>query len=196
LSNKHKKSDHVPVIKGNDGELKFEDAEKANAMNQYFASVSSVNDNDIMLPVLPNLEAEDMLTTLEIKDEDVLLFLKKLDPNKAYGPDEISPLFLIKAAESLAPIYANLFRMCLRHQIFRKYGKDQMSYQFLRRDILKRLETIGPYLYYVLSSKVFEKVIYKALFNHVRHKISIYQSGFLPNHSTVTHLIELNHIIL
>jgi hypothetical protein len=116
--------DHVPVIKGNDRELKFEDTEKANALNQYFASISSVNDNDIMLPVLPNLETgEDMLTTLEINDEDVLFFLKKLDPNKAYGPDEISPLFVIKAAENLAPIFANIFRMCLRHQIFPKIWK-------------------------------------------------------------------------
>jgi hypothetical protein len=115
-------------------------------MNQYFASISSVNYNDVMLPVLPNLVAGYMLTTLEINDENVLFFLKKLEPNKAYGPDEISPLFLIKAAKNVAPIFANLFRMCLRHPIFMKIWKRANVIPIFKKG---DPQEVGNYLYYV-----------------------------------------------
>jgi hypothetical protein len=42
-------------------------------------------------------------------------------------------------------------------------------------------------------AKVFERVVFKYLFNFFRanFKISLWQSGFLPGHSTVTQLIEI-----
>jgi hypothetical protein len=42
-------------------------------------------------------------------------------------------------------------------------------------------------------AKVFERVVFKHLFNFFRSnfKISLWQSGFLPGHSTITQLIEI-----
>ena len=43
--------------------------------------------------------------------------------------------------------------------------------------------------------KSFERIVYKHIYNHITaHSLLYkYQSGFLPGHSTVHHLIELKH---
>ena len=44
-------------------------------------------------------------------------------------------------------------------------------------------------------SKIFEKIVFKHLFNHLRDNFVLtdYQSGFLPGNSTVTQLIDLQY---
>ena len=63
--------------------------EKANCLNSYFASISTVNDNNIMLPECPlrtlNKLVLDEITISEVKD-----IIHSIDINKASGSDNIS----------------------------------------------------------------------------------------------------------
>ena len=63
--------------------------EKASCINSYFASISTVNDNNIMLPECHfktlNTLVIDEITITEVKD-----IINSVDINKASGPDNIS----------------------------------------------------------------------------------------------------------
>lgn len=66
--------------------------------------------------------------------------------------------------------------------------------------IFKSGDTSNPNNYRPISllnitSKLFEKIVFKYLYNHFRDNyiLSEVQSGFLPGRSTVTQLLEINH---
>ena len=65
------------------------------------------------------------------------------------------------------------------------------AYYFKQKKTRYKLVTINP----TRVGKVFEQVMYKHVYNHLITNTLIYQyqSGFLPGHSTVYHLIELVH---
>ena len=47
-----------------------------------------------------------------------------------------------------------------------------------------------------IVSKVFQKIVFKYLYNHLKDifVLTDFQSGFLPERSTVTQLIEVYHV--
>ena len=53
----------------------------------------------------------------------------------------------------------------------------------------------GPVSLSSNASKSFERIIFKHIYNHIceNELLYKYQSGFLPGHSTVHHLTEINH---
>ena len=65
------------------------DEDKADSLNSYFASVSSLDDSQADLPPFVEL-TDNSLDTIEITEEEVNDVLENLDPNKASGPDMIS----------------------------------------------------------------------------------------------------------
>lgn len=192
----HGKSKHIPCVKNSDGEHIFEDKDKANAFNMFFSSVSIVDDEGMNLPDPPQIEAGDTVFSFEVLEEDVLNHLKKLDPKKAYGPDGISPLFFINSAAILSPILTKLFRRCLSERIFPSEWKKANVIPIFKKGDPHEVGNYRPVSTLTIASKVFEKIIFKNVYNHVRNKISMHQSGFLPRHSTVTQLLELYHRII
>lgn len=196
MSNGHSKIDHIPVIKGKNGELFFDDDKKAYTMNEFFASISSVNDNDMVLPDLPPLAPGDMIHSFEVDEDDVLRHLTQLDTKKAYGPDGISPMLLKNSANILAPVFTQLFKRCLRDGIYPRVWKRANVVPIFKKGDRQQVGNYRPVSLLCIGGKIFEKILYKHLFNHVAAKLSVHQSGFLPKHSTVTHLLELNHTVL
>ena len=65
------------------------DGEKADCLNSYFASVSSLDDSYAVL--LPFIELTDkVLDNVDITEDEINDIIVNLDPNKASGPDLIS----------------------------------------------------------------------------------------------------------
>ena len=64
--------------------------EKANFLNNFFASQCMPIVNDSILPSTIMYRAENRLSTISFKDEDVLKIIKSLNTNKAHGHDDIS----------------------------------------------------------------------------------------------------------
>ena len=64
--------------------------EKANFVNNFFASQCMSIVNDSVLPSKIIYRTENRLSTIIFKDEDVLKIIKSLDINKAHGHDNIS----------------------------------------------------------------------------------------------------------
>ena len=87
------------------------DSDKANALNEFFASVM-VDEPDELPHISSNHEINDILETIEFSREDVFNQLLHVNPNKGQGPDEIHPRILREVPTLCEPLYI-LFRFSL-----------------------------------------------------------------------------------
>ena len=113
----NRKSSTIPSILSGD-EVYNTDEAKAKLFNDYFLEVQSLPNQ----PDNPTFEEQDepdntidMITIVPSDVEDVL---KCLNPNKAYGPDGISPRVLKEGGPVLVSILTKLFNLSLTKGIF------------------------------------------------------------------------------
>ena len=103
----------VPVtvgnLKGKNGTVAQTDKEKAKALNVFFVSVFTQEDNSV-LPIFEIRAYNSTLTDFEISD-DIEKKLMLLNSNKAAGPDGIYPCVLKELSKELAVPLEIIFRM-------------------------------------------------------------------------------------
>ena len=79
----------VPPLSNADDSYSFSDQDKATTLNDYFCSISTIDDLNIELPVFEN-RTEISLSHIVITQSEVTDILNTLKVNKATGPDGIS----------------------------------------------------------------------------------------------------------
>ena len=84
------------------------DLDKAEALNNHFHSVISILRGKITL--FDGVSPFESIPSLSIDTCGVLCQLRRLNPNKAHGPDELSPQLLKLVAEELAPALTIIFQ--------------------------------------------------------------------------------------
>ena len=84
------------------------DIDKAEAINNHFHSVFSIPNRKITL--FDGVSPFESIPSLSIDACGVLSQLRQLNPNKAQGPDELSPQLLKLVAEELAPALTIIFQ--------------------------------------------------------------------------------------
>ena len=177
-----------------DNEIITDDKAKANAFNTFFTNVSSLDDSNATLPNdIPNTEYQ--LNNIFITEEDVSDQIKVLDTNKAYGHDGISPKLLKEACSEISLSLCKLFNASLQLSRFPQIWKKANVIPLFKKDQPSELGNYRPVSLLCSPSKIFEKVVFKYLFNYFKENflLSIWQSGFLPGRSTVSQLTELYH---
>ena len=105
-----------------DNTLAFSDFEKAQELNSYFASISTINDANIDLPYIEKCCNVDF-TQIRITESEVVDILKILKLNKATGPDGISNRMLKLILSNVSYPLTKVFNLSLHTQI---YGKLRM----------------------------------------------------------------------
>ena len=188
----HRKTSTIPSMI-TDNEVHNTDEAKANLFNDYFLEVQSLPDQP-EAPIFEEHEPpENTLEMITIVPKDVDDILKCLNTNKAYGPDGISPKVLKEGGPALVPILTKLFNLSLTKGIFPSNWKMANVCPIFKKAEEFFTRNYRPISLLSTIAKVFERVVFKHLFNFFRtnFKISLWQSGFLPGHSTVTQLIEI-----
>ena len=92
LMTNYKEVDSIPILKqtiNDNDELYVTNEEKANCLNDYFTSVSTLDDSNSQLPPL-DLKTQTIFDNIEIQISDTEHLIGILDTNKAVGPDLIS----------------------------------------------------------------------------------------------------------
>ncbi|CAC5387236.1 unnamed protein product [Mytilus coruscus] len=77
----------IPPLLINDS-LIFDDIDKANEINDFFASQSNIDDSSTILPVIP-FNASATINETELNETEVGDILSIINPSKASGPDLI-----------------------------------------------------------------------------------------------------------
>jgi hypothetical protein len=188
----NRKSSSIPSMMSNN-EVYKTDEDKAKLFNDYFLEVQSLP-NQPDNPIFEERpEPENTIEMVTIIPKDVEDVLKCLDPNKAYGPDGISPKMLKEGGPAIVNILTKLFNLSLAKGIFPSSWKMANVCPILKKAEEFFTKNYRPISLLSTIAKVFEKVVFKHLFNFFRTNftISLWQSGFLPGHSCVTQLIEI-----
>jgi hypothetical protein len=101
-----------PLYTGSTGELVYEDKAKADLLNQYFCSITSINDSNREPPnVVPRTHA--ILSIIDVNIQDVKDILQTLQIGKACGDDGISHQMLKATSETMCLPLSILFRYSL-----------------------------------------------------------------------------------
>ena len=171
-----------------------DDAKKADAFNNFFAKASDLDDTYHQLPDT-NVEILNQLNHIVISETDVMDQLKILNVNKAYGPDQLPPRLLKEAKEYIYKPLTKLFNKSLQTQTFPLIWKRANVLPVYKKGAANILGNYRPISLLSINSKIFEKIVFKYVYNHFKDNflISIWQSGFRPSMSTVTQLTELYH---
>jgi hypothetical protein len=172
-----------------------DDKEKAESFNEFFLSVTSLDDSNTRLPVDQPIVTGIFLDSLHVTESDVLDQLKILDINKSYGPDGISPKLIKEGGPFIYKVLQNLFNKSLSLSKFPKYWKKANITPLHKKGDKSCVNNYRPVSLLSVVGKIFEKIVFKYLYNYFRDNflISVHQSGFLPGRSTVTQLLEVYH---
>ena len=187
-------SSYPPMEDDND-ELVVDDLSKAELFNNFFLSHSNIDTSGAVLPPPADCH-HDKLESITVSENDVLQILKSLNPNKATGPDGVSPKLLKEGAPAIAPSLTKLINMSLRlckvPTMLKQANVVALHKKLSRSDV----SNYRPISLLSCTSKVMEKCVFKYVFNYFRDHslITKFQSGFIPQDSTVNQLVNLYHM--
>jgi hypothetical protein len=118
----------VPPLRDCRGSLITDAKGKANVLSEQYKKVFTVEDTG-NIPILQTGQHPAMKKIL-VTRKGVACLLKKLNPNKAIGPDLVSTRILKEYAESLAPALTRIFQQSLDSG---QVGKKPMCQPFTKK---------------------------------------------------------------
>ncbi len=194
-----KSSGTIPPLKSSDGNndnIYFTDLEKANCLNNFFVSVSTVNDTNATLPPF-NLKTDHTLDTILINESEIRDMVKILQTNKACGNDLISHRMLKGTITSVSKPLTILFNKSINEGHFPTSWKLANVIPIFKKGCPQTPSNYRPISLLSCVGKLMERIMFKHIYNHLHSQQLIYkrQSGFLPGHSTVYQLIDIYHQI-
>ena len=109
---KTKTKSTLGAIENLQGNLTSDKTESANILNDYFASVFEVEEND-QIPEFQERNYDSALIDIEINEEQISKIVKALKPNKSQGPDRIHPRILKETSQCKTSPLEKIFRKSL-----------------------------------------------------------------------------------
>ena len=181
----------IPTLNVN-GTPITENRAKAEALNQFFASQSTIEDPNSDLPPF-NFVTDARLDHINIDDDEVKNILLSLDTNKATGHDRISNKLLKECAESLCGPLTFIFRLSLRLGIFPDAWKEAIVSAIFKKLDPSLCKNYRPISLLSCISKVFEKVVFNHTYPYLieNNLLPPHNSGFRQNDSAINRIIAM-----
>jgi hypothetical protein len=194
ISNRNPLRENIgPLIK-NSGDLAINNQDAAKTLNEYFASVFTVeDDSEIPVPIqLRQFREDERLTSIKISEKDVVAYINKLKVTKSPGPDGIYPVVLKELNNVLAGTLVKLFNNSLKHgEVPEDFKLANITPIFKKGD--KRLPSnFRPISLTSVVGKILESIIRDEIIKHL-DKYSLImdsQHGFRRNRSCLTNLLQ------
>ena len=184
------KRSHIPDAVNHDDISYSNPNDKAVVFN-YF--LSSFNTN-IMLGDFPSTPfTDDVISCLQLSNEDVLSALKSLNPNKSPGPDKIHPLLLKECARDLSTSLWTLFNLSLRHGKYPSEWKLANISPVFKKGSRSLVSNYRPVSLLSIISKLCELCVLKKLLPKLIHHLPSMQHRFVQGRSCVTPLLSVIH---
>ena len=173
----------------NPDSLKFGDKEKSDILQDQFCSVFT-REQCGKIPTM-DTRTDKRLSTLNIDVELVRKEILLLNVNKSCGPDEISPLMLIKLIEFVADPLTLLMNASLNCGVLPRDWKKAYVSPIYKKGARNLAENYRPISLTSIACKIMEKLVKDVILTHLidNKLLSKKQFGFISGRSTVTQLL-------
>ena len=148
--------------------------------------------NDSVLPVL-NFVTNSRISSFEICGDEIKDIISGLNSKKAHGPDNISVNMLKLCADQLSVPLKIIFQNIINTGIFPDQWKVANVTPIHKKNDKQVVENYRPISLLPILAKVFERIVFKNLFNYLiaNNLITKKQSGFRPGDSVTNQLLAL-----
>ena len=165
--------------------------EKANLFTKYFSEQCKIITNISVLPIFTYI-TDHRINTIPINDEEIINLIRKLNPNKSNGSDGISSRMLLLCDDSIVLPLRIIFNSIIETSIYPNMWKLANVTPIHKKENKQIIKNYRPISLLPICSKLFEKIIFKHLYNYLstNNLITKNQSGFRPGDSTVNQLID------
>ena len=167
--------------------------EKANLFTDFFSHQCKPVINHSILPNF-NYLTNEKIEQIPIENEDIISLIRKLNPNKEYQEYHgISGEILILCDETVTLPLKIIFRNILSTGVYPDMWKLANVTPIFKKGDRQLIKNYRPISLLPICGKVFEKIIFNNLSNHLTryNLITKNQSGFRPGDSTTNQLIDL-----
>ena len=195
VSSQTKSKGKIVELINKNGIIVKDDLDKAEALNEHFASVFTIEDTN-NIPTL-DLEKEiKILNNVETTTETITDHLKKLTIGKAAGPDGINSRVLKEIAEQIAPGLKNLFDTSMNEGVVPVEWKEANVVALFKKGSKKSTNNYRPVSLTSICCKTFEKIIRNEIVKSMEDQglLDKDQHGFLGGRSCNTQLLEVMEI--
>ena len=168
--------------------------EKANLFNDFFASQCTPISNNSALPSKKSFKTNKRLYKLNIKEDDILKIIRKLNVNKAHGHDDIS-IKMLKICDSvLTEPLSIIFKNSIDHVVFPDTWKMSHIIPIYKTNDKDSFDNYCPLSLLPICRKIFERTIFNVYaFLENINLLTPKQSGFRSNDSCVSQLLSIVH---
>ena len=206
---KHQKQDAQGVAPLKcQGKLEDDPSKKANILNDQFQSVfsprSPLSLRALCTRAVGTIKPDDATHTIpqmpgiNITEEGVRKLLEKLNPNKASGPDHISPLVLRELAPVVAPVVTRLYRASLQQGKTPDAWREAHVTPVFKKGERYKAVNYRPVSLTCILCKQMEHILASSIMRHLTNSNLLYsgQHGFRSKLSCETQLLEFTADVL
>ena len=163
---------------------------KAKYINYFFAQQCKSVINSRVLPTLSFL-TNGRVDHISIGNDDIISLIRKINPNKATGPDGVSGQMLLLCDYSVILPLHIIFKNILSTSIYPDMWKLANVTPIFKKGDKQLINNYKPISLQPICGKIFEKLILNNLYNylHLKGLIIKNQSGFRPGDSTTNQLL-------
>ena len=190
----------IPPLESTEGDTITDEQQKANLLNEHFASQTQLGTTPT-LPDEPDTHEDEVepvpnLSHITVEKNEVLGLLNSLDVHKSTGPDKLPAKILKLSALLIYEPLTKLFNKSLSTATFPNMWKTANITPIFK----KKGSALNPVNYRPISllsclSKILERVVFNRIYEHLttNRLLSDKQSGYRPHHSTQLQLAHMTH---
>ena len=170
--------------------------EKADNFNKYIASICRPINNGSVLPTMIPY-TNNILSSFNITNDEIIKIISKLNANKAHGVDNISIAMLKICPKEVSFPLKIIFDECIHVGNFPLSWKKANVQPVHKKDSRQTKKNYRPISLLPICGKIFEKFIFDKMYFYLNENslLSKKQSGFRPGDSTINQLLSITNDI-
>ena len=137
------------------------------------------------------------LNTINFTKDDILNVIRKLDPSKAHGHDQINIRMIQICDKAIGKSLHLIFSSCIESGIFQPKWKKANAVPIHKREDKQNVKNYRPVSLLSIFGKIFERLIYNEMYSFFIENdlISSNESGFKQGDSCINQLLSITHDI-
>ena len=165
--------------------------DKAEALNDHLHNVLSIPNGK--MTIFDGVSPFESISSLSIDACGVLSQLRRLNPNKAHGPDELSPQLLKLVAEELAPALTIIFHQSYDLSSIPKNCNSAIATPIYKKGLISDQSNYGPISHAYICCKTMEHIMLSHIAKHIAKSNIIINElhDFRNKLSIITQLINI-----